>query len=483
MGTIADKLNKLRDTKERLRDALIEKGQSVADTEPFSVYPDKVLAISSGAGPAGEPDPAQVYRATRPADWLTMPEPADDEMYLLVHIPEGLSSLVAFTATCTGDYTVALGTAANGQFVQKSAASVTSGKAYEAELFADDFEDLTCDGFKQAMVKVSGTDILTWEPSAHSKKTSPVNFAGWNIVEIACRLPKGTMAACGNRTANLALQKLKYFSWFGKNDVTDTSYMFYNCYSLAAVPHLDTASAANMSYMFGYCYSLNAVARLDTANAADMSGMFFNCFALSAVAQMDTAKVADMSYMFSRCYSLSAIPQLDTANVTDMSYMFDYCYSLRTVPQLDTANVTNMRAMFEYCYSLCAVPQLDTSNVTNMAYMFSNCASLNAVAQLDTAKVSGMAYAFSRCYSLAELELNSAVTGWTGYDIDLTDCSFTHQALVDLFNSLPAISSQRLLTVVGNPGAGALTSAEAAIVTGKGWNLVRVSSGSGGGGM
>lgn len=79
---------------------------------------------SGGGGPSAPLDPVEVYNATRPADWLPMPEPTDNEMYLLFLIPAGVSSLLAFTVTCTGSYTVALGTVTGGQFVQQSAVSV-----------------------------------------------------------------------------------------------------------------------------------------------------------------------------------------------------------------------------------------------------------------------------------------------------------------------------------------------------------------------
>lgn len=48
MGTIADKLNLLLQTKEDSRAALIEKGQEVPANLPFSEYPDKIRAISGG---------------------------------------------------------------------------------------------------------------------------------------------------------------------------------------------------------------------------------------------------------------------------------------------------------------------------------------------------------------------------------------------------------------------------------------------------
>ena len=296
-----------------------------------------------------QPDP--VYQNTRPADWLPMPEPADNEMYLLFHIPDGVSSLLAFTVTCDGEYTVALGTVTGGAFVQQSARAVASGVKYEAELFADDCGDLTSDGMKQVMVKVSGANIKTWEPSVHSKKSSPANFSGWNIVEIVCRLPVGENVSCGNSTSNIALRKLRYFSWYGGN------------------------------------------------------------------------------------------------NVTNMSSMFRDCNSLTSIPQLDTSKATDMSSMFSGCNSLTSIPQLDTSNVTNMSYMFSNCNLLSSIL------------------------FNPSVSGWAGQAIGLSNCSLGHTALVNLFNSLPTITTKKALTLTGNPGVSELTDEEKAIATGKNWTL------------
>lgn len=217
--------------------------------------------FSGGGGSSGEPlDPVEVYNNTRPSDWLPMPTPADNEIYLLFHIPDGFSSLLAFTVTCTGNYTVALGTMSGGSFVASSSVDIASGSKYEAELFANDYGDLTSDGMKQVMVKVSGTNIYTLTPSTHSKKTSPSDFAGWNIVEIACRLPRGTSVACGRNTENSALKKLRYFAWYGKNAVTDMSSMFNYCHSLTAIPQMDTSAVKNMSNMFDRCDSLTAIA-------------------------------------------------------------------------------------------------------------------------------------------------------------------------------------------------------------------------------
>ena len=268
----------------------------------------EAIQTGGGGGSTSEPlDPVEVYNNTRPADWMPMPTPAENEMYLLFHIPDGVSSLLAFTVTCTGNYTVALGTVSGGSFVASSSVDIASGSKYETELFADDYGNLTSDGHKQVMVKVSGTDILTWVPSTHSKKTSPSNFAGWNIVEIACRLPSGTRVVCGSGNENQALKKLRYFVWYGKNAVTFAEVMFGNCYSLTAIPQLDTSAVTAMGGMFLGCTSLTAIPQLDTSAAEDMGSMFSGCYSLTAVPQMDTSAVTNMGSMFNYCYSLTAI--------------------------------------------------------------------------------------------------------------------------------------------------------------------------------
>ena len=475
---------------------------------------------SGGGGSSGATlDPVEVYNNTRPSDWLPMPTPSDNEMYLLFHIPDGFSSLLAFTVTCTGNYTVALGSVSDGAFVQMSSTTVASGSKYEAELFADDYGNLTSDGHKQVMVKVSGTDILTWAPSTHSKKTSPSNFAGWNIVEISCNLPSGKSVVCGSDTANKALKKLRYFAWYGKNAatsmsnmfryctsltaipqmytsaVTNMSFMLNNCYSLTAIPQMDTSAVTNMSSMFNGCYSMTAIPQMDTSAVTNMRNMFSSCTSLTAIPQMDTSAVTNMQYMFSECYSLTAIPQMytsavtnmsfmlnncysltaipqmDTSAVTDMSFMLNNCMSLTTIPQMDTSAVTNMNRMFGSCTSLTAIPQMDTSAVTNMKNMFSSCTSLTAIPQMDTSAVTNMGSMFNGCYSLTSIALDNTVTGWAGYAISLIDCSLSHTAIVAFFNSLPTITSAKAITLKGNPGVSELTAAEKAIATGKGWTL------------
>lgn len=50
MGTTADKLNYLMDTKTAIKEALVAKGVSVDDTDTFRSYADKIGEIQSGGG-------------------------------------------------------------------------------------------------------------------------------------------------------------------------------------------------------------------------------------------------------------------------------------------------------------------------------------------------------------------------------------------------------------------------------------------------
>ena len=50
MGTVVDKLNYLKETKTAIKNALVEKGVEVADSDTFRSYAQKVADIQAGGG-------------------------------------------------------------------------------------------------------------------------------------------------------------------------------------------------------------------------------------------------------------------------------------------------------------------------------------------------------------------------------------------------------------------------------------------------
>ena len=107
------------------------------------------------------------------------------------------------------------------------------------------------------------------------------------------------------------------FKLKGVNNISDMSWMFENCYSLASIPD---------------------ISKWNTSNVFDMRGMFNNCkllFSLPDISKWNTSNVFDMSEMFEGCESLSSLPDIskwNTSNVINMRCMFDGCRSDLKIP-------------------------------------------------------------------------------------------------------------------------------------------------------
>ena len=108
---------------------------------------------------------------------------------------------------------------------------------------------------------------------------------------------------------------------------TDATYMFYR-YPSNEIPQIDTSSVTNMTYMFNGCASLATIPQIDTSSVTNMSSMFSNCVHLATIPQLDTSSVTNITYMFSDCTRLATIPQLDGGKLTSVAYIFNNCKSL-----------------------------------------------------------------------------------------------------------------------------------------------------------
>ena len=169
---------------------------------------------------------------------------------------------------------------------------------------------------------------------------------------------------------NYKKDKLK-IKLIGIENVTNMSYMFYNCSSLSNLPDIskwNTNNVTNMSYLFYNCSSLSNlpdISKWNTNNVNNMSYMFSGCSSLSNlpdISKWNTNNVTNMSYMFSECSSLSNLPDIskwNTNNVIDISYMFSECSSLSNLPDIinwNTNNVAFMKDMFKGCKKNLNIP-------------------------------------------------------------------------------------------------------------------------------
>lgn len=113
-------------------------------------------------------------------------------------------------------------------------------------------------------------------------------------------------------------------------DITDVSYMFYNCTRLTNVYNINTSNITNMSYMFYNCDNLDGsqFKDWDVSKVERMSYMFkgatiTNCLDLS---NWDVSNVAWMSGMFNGCTAKDFIDisnwKLRTGTVTELGVSF-----------------------------------------------------------------------------------------------------------------------------------------------------------------
>ncbi len=203
--------------------------------------------------------------------------------------------------------------------------------------------------------------------------------------------------------------------------VTNMSYMFYDCSSLAVLKleNFNTSNVKSMSSMFSGCSSLTRLnlGNFDTNSVTEMGGMFSGCSSLInlELGNFNTSNVRSMSSMFFDCSSLTELDlgNFDTSNVTDMGGMFSGCSSLINLElgSFNTSNVRSMSSMFSDCSSLTELDlgNFDTSNVTDMGGMFSGCSSLInlELGSFNTSNVRSMSSVFSDCSSLTELDLGN----------------------------------------------------------------------------
>ena len=227
-------------------------------------------------------------------------------------------------------------------------------------------------------------------------------------------------------------------SHFDTPQVTDMSHMFFYCMELTNldVSSFDTSQVTSMWLMFGYCENLSSLdlSHFDTSRVTNMDGMLRSCINLTNldVSHFNTSKVTDMSEMFADCRSLRNldVSDFDTSQVTDMSEIFYSCSNLPSlnVSHFDTSQVTNMSEMFSYSPSLTNldVSHFNTSKVTDMSQMFYSCSNLPSlnVSHFDTSQVTSMWWMFGYCGRLTNIDVSGFDTSKaTDMSVMFADCN------------------------------------------------------------
>lgn len=182
-------------------------------------------------------------------------------------------------------------------------------------------------------------------------------------------------------------------------------WMFRNCTSITAAPHLTitTAVYACCHGMFHGCSGMTTAANVHL-NATNLgsynySDMFKDCTSLVTPPSFTNSPLIlsgseSMSSMFSGCSSMTTAPafeiaSFDSAATFSCARMFEGCTSLVDVSNLvlsaSSLVIACFKSMFRECTSLTSAPEIKATTLADgnadnangcMAFMFLNCSSL-----------------------------------------------------------------------------------------------------------
>lgn len=221
MGTIADKLNELKRTKDNIKAAIISKGVNVADNTPFSSYPNKIAEIETGGIAKPRVTAKYTYHKNSPEENLTQEE---IDSYVIV-----ADSMFSY---CTKDKINVI------------------------------------DGKKMIIV---GAEKMFYNCQFLTSLDSS-SFDTSNVTN---------MSNMFNSCSSLTYLDL---SSFDTSNVTDMSNMFYSCSRLTSlnVSNWDTSNVTTMSYMFYSCSKLKEfdLSMFNLNNCDNIIYMFAGCASL-----------------------------------------------------------------------------------------------------------------------------------------------------------------------------------------------------------
>ena len=278
---------------------------------------------------------------------------------------------------------------------------------------------------------------------------------------------------------------------FNTANVTDMSYMFSSCVALTSLylTNFNTEKVTNMRSMFSSCKALTTIyasSKFVTTQVSNSSFMFFNCEKLKGEEECTNDKATDKTYAkIEGGYFSRAIPRVKYADGTLTFFLAskktlgENEYELNSgdnLPKWETnynnislvvfeASFANARPTSCYAWfqdfknlkQIKGIENLNTANVTDMSYMFKNCSNLAKldVTHFNTAKVTTMNSMFTRCSNLAELDVthfNTAkvtiMNGMFSGCSNLTELDLTHFNTANVTNMYDIFFGCKSLTTI-----------------------------------
>ena len=332
MSTLQENLDRIKNAKSAIKNAIIQKGIDVTDTEKIETYADKILQIKSGGGTTEIPE----FDPDGPLTFYRLDDIGDSYVSLG---PNALSNIEYSTdkttwKTYTSKQKIKLG---KGEYVQF--------KCNRAEPTSNDNKFYTVGG----LYNLYGKD--TSIKSLNKDKTFKRVFSCLNIVD----------------ASNFTLD-----CDYSGSIVNKYQSSFSYCILLTELPKLSKNNYSSFAYMFQGCTSLK---RIPNNYLQNSSKLYDNCY----------------SHMFDGCTGLTTLPSglLPATTLASSCYnsMFYGCTSLTTIPNLPATTLASScyQYMFNGCTGLVETPggwilKAQTTATYSCYAMFYGCSKLQKIA-------------------------------------------------------------------------------------------------------
>ena len=333
MSTIQENLQRIQNAKSAIKDAIIQKGIEVTDTEKIETYADKILQIKSGGGteiPEFDPEgPLTIYCFD---DWGDAYVQFDNgyQESTIQYSTDG-STWKTYT-----DETIKL---TKGQYVQFKGVITQYAQSNHFSTFI----------LKNGLFNLYGnlTSLDNYISTYNGGNKYKQMFKNTNVYDCS-KLNTGIKSQTGNSVF---------------------SFMFNGCNYLIKVPQLLATTLGRYCYdhMFSGCTSLTTIPsnllQATTLRAYCYQYMFNGCTGLTTVPSnllpATTLIGSCYKYMFSGCTSLTTIPNLPATTLAEncYQYMFNGCTGLVETPAgwylpAQTTATNSCSNMFAYCSKL-----------------------------------------------------------------------------------------------------------------------------------
>ena len=435
MATLQENLDRIKNAKSAIKNAIIQKGIEVTDTERIETYADKILQIKTGGGTTEIPEfdpngPLTIYCFD---DWGDAYVKFDNgyQESTIQYSTDG-STWKTYT-----DETIKL---TRGQYVQFKGVITQYAQSNHFSTFI----------LKRGLFNLYGnlTSLDNYISTFNDGYKYNHMFENTNVYDCS-KLNTGIKSQTGNSVFSFMFNGCKYLVKVPELPATTLAkscyeYMFQGCTSLTTVPSnlLPATTLGKYCYdhMFSGCTGLTTVPDLPATKlrAYCYEYMFNGCTSLTTIPSnlLPAKTLIGSCYrgMFSGCSSLTTIPYnlLPATTLAEFCYyfMFQDCTSLTTVP-INLLPVTTLAkycytGMFQSCKKLTTIPDLPATTLASNCYyvMFNNCSSLvetpdGWVLKAQTTETSSCGNMFYGCSKLQKIAVSYSGTitssHWSGF--------------------------------------------------------------------